>query len=118
MFIFNTHIKKLAETYNHLKIYNLKINHMKIAAFLFMVTMGVLSTPTLGQDTSLRTGKTFNNKILTSENQNKSDFTQWMVNNAHEIKTVDAENGFEDLQLFKVVLKDVNSRSGRSNTWY
>lgn len=71
---------------------------MKTATFLFMVMMGVLSIPTLGQDANSKS------KV---ENQNKTDFTQWIVKNAHEIKTVDAENGFEDLQLFKFVLKDV-----------
>ena len=69
---------------------------MKIATFLFMIMMGVLSIPTLGQDS---------NRI--TDNQNKTDFTQWIAKNAHEIKTVDAENGFEDLQPFKFVLKDV-----------
>lgn len=80
---------------------------MKITAFLFMLIMGVLPVPTLRQGTNLMSGKTFNKKILKNENQNKTDFTQWIVKNAHEIKTVDAENGFEDLQLFKFVLKDV-----------
>lgn len=80
---------------------------MKITAFLFILIIGVLSIPTYGQDANLMSGKTLNNKILKVENQNKTDFTQWIVKNAHEIKTVDAENGFEDLQLFKFVLKDV-----------
>jgi erythromycin esterase len=37
----------------------------------------------------------------------KKDFVSWLTNNAHTIKTVDAGNGFEDLQPFKNILKDV-----------
>jgi len=37
----------------------------------------------------------------------KDSFSQWIKSNAHEIKTVDADNGFEDLQPFKRILKDV-----------
>ena len=37
----------------------------------------------------------------------KVDFTNFLIKNAHAIKTVDAGNGFEDLQAFKTILKDV-----------
>ncbi len=37
----------------------------------------------------------------------KNVFAQWVANNANEIKSVDAGSGFEDLQVFKSVLKDV-----------
>lgn len=62
-----------------------------------MLIMGVLAIPAYGQGTNL----------MSSKNQNESNFTQWIVKNAHEIKTVDAENGFEDLQQIKLALKDV-----------
>ncbi len=39
--------------------------------------------------------------------EDKNAFTQWIKNNAHEIKIVDAGNGFEDLQNLKTILKDV-----------
>lgn len=39
--------------------------------------------------------------------EDKNAFQQWINNNAHELKTVDAGNGFEDLEPFKAILKDV-----------
>ena len=44
---------------------------------------------------------------LAKAKEDKNLFKQWIINNAHEIKTVDAGNGFEDLQPFKSILKDV-----------
>ncbi|MBD0376095.1 MAG: erythromycin esterase family protein [Flavisolibacter sp.] len=41
------------------------------------------------------------------EKQDKVDFATWITKNAHEIKTIEAGNGFEDLQLFKQVLQNV-----------
>lgn len=39
--------------------------------------------------------------------KDKDSFAEWIKSNAHGIKTVDAGNGFEDLQPFKTILKDV-----------
>src|SRR4030095_5956689 len=39
--------------------------------------------------------------------QDKDQFTQWIISNAHTIKTVDAGNGFEDVQPFKTILQNV-----------
>lgn len=36
----------------------------------------------------------------------KDKFAQWLISNAHPIKTVDAGNGFEDLQPFKTILQN------------
>lgn len=41
------------------------------------------------------------------DKSNKEQFTAWITQNAHRIKTVDAGNDFDDLQPFKSVLKDV-----------
>ena len=39
--------------------------------------------------------------------EDKNVFQQWINNNVNELKTVDAGNGFEDLEPFKSLLKDV-----------
>ena len=38
----------------------------------------------------------------------KDAFEKWILNNAHEIKTVEAGSGSEDLQVLKVALKNVD----------
>lgn len=48
-----------------------------------------------------------NRKRLIIIQEDKDVFQQWINNNAHELKTVDAGNGFEDLEPFKTILKDV-----------
>lgn len=44
---------------------------------------------------------------LAQELPDKNNFTQWIIANAHPLKTVDAGNGFEDLQSFKTILQNV-----------
>lgn len=46
-------------------------------------------------------------KKLDKIQEDKDSFAQWIKSNALEIKTVDAGNGFADLQPFKSILKDV-----------
>lgn len=44
---------------------------------------------------------------VTQEINDETSFINWITSNAHEIKSVDAGNGFEDLAPFKSYLKDV-----------
>ena len=44
---------------------------------------------------------------LEKEAADKRVFTKWLTTNSHAIKTVDAGNGFDDLQPFKKLVKDV-----------
>ncbi|MCO6496809.1 MAG: erythromycin esterase family protein [Chitinophagaceae bacterium] len=44
---------------------------------------------------------------LAQGSEDENTFQNWMTDNSHPIKTVDAGNGFEDLQPFKNILKGV-----------
>ncbi len=48
----------------------------------------------------------YRQKLVVAQ-KDKDQFTRWIASNAHAIKTVDAENGFEDLAPFRQILKDV-----------
>jgi len=48
-----------------------------------------------------------NKQRLAQVQKDKDLFRQWLQQNAHDLKTVDAENGFEDLQPYKNILKNV-----------
>ncbi len=48
-----------------------------------------------------------NKQRLAKIQEDKDLFSQWIKSNALEIKTVDAGNGFDDLQPLKTILKDV-----------
>lgn len=44
---------------------------------------------------------------LAQEKMNETEFVKWITGNAHEIKYLDANSGFADLQPLKNILKDV-----------
>lgn len=44
---------------------------------------------------------------LAQEKKEEAEFINWITTNAREIKSVDANRGFDDLQPLKIILKDV-----------
>jgi erythromycin esterase len=46
-------------------------------------------------------------KILAGEKQQQQQFVDWLTTNAHPLKSVIAESGFEDLQWLKPILQNV-----------
>ncbi len=47
-------------------------------------------------------------KKLEKEAADKILFTKWLTTNSHSLNVVDAGNGYNDLQPFKQILKDIN----------
>ena len=46
-------------------------------------------------------------KLIAQEDSDENQFVEWIVRNAREIKTVNPDEGFEDLRHLKAVLRDV-----------